>query len=73
MTREIRRDQKENVALRNVDYRYGPNTVGIVGRENGTSWRITRKLDARGNTIESSSSGISYESRAELRSPPELV
>lgn len=73
MTREIRRDQKENVALRNVDYRYGPDAVAILGRENGTSWRITRKLDARGNTIESSSSGIGYQSRGELRSPPELV
>ena len=50
MAREIRRDQKENVALRNVDYRYGPNTVEILGCENGTSGRITRKRDARGNT-----------------------
>jgi len=67
MTREIRRDQKENVELSNVEYRYGPNTVEILGRENETSWRITRKLDARGNTIESASSGVGYESRDTFR------
>jgi hypothetical protein len=67
MTREINRDQKEDVELSNVEYRYGPNTVEILGRENGTNWRITRKLDAMGNTIESSSSGLGFESRDTFR------
>ena len=67
MTREIHRDQKENVELSNVEYRYGPDTVEILGRENGKNWRITEKLDAMGNTIESSSSGLGFESRATVR------
>lgn len=67
ITREIRRDEKENVESSNVEYRYGPNSVEILGRENGKNWRITRKLDAMGNTIESSSSGLGFESRDTFR------
>jgi hypothetical protein len=60
ITREIRRDVTANIELSNVEYRYGPNTVEILGRENGKDWRILRKLDAMGSTIESSSSGLAF-------------
>jgi hypothetical protein len=37
------------VELSNVEYRYGPNTVEILGRENETNWRMTSLLErARG-------------------------
>jgi hypothetical protein len=67
ITREIRRDVTEDLELSNVEYRYGPDTVEILGRENGKDWRIVRKLDAMGNTIESSSSGLGFESRDTFR------
>jgi YD repeat-containing protein len=63
ITREIRNDQKDNIELSNVEYRYGTNTVQMLGRENETNWRITRKLDAMGNIVESTSQGVGYESR----------
>jgi hypothetical protein len=61
--REIRRDERANVELSNVEYRYGPDTVEVLGRENGKEWRILKKIDAMGSTIESSSSGLGFESR----------
>ena len=67
ITREIRRDQMANVDLSNLEYRYGPDTVEILGRENGKEWRILRKIDARASTIESSSSGLGFESRDTFR------
>lgn len=67
IAREIRRDEEEGVESSNVEYRYGPNSVEILGRSNGKNWRVARKLDAMGNIIESSSSGLGFESRDTFR------
>jgi hypothetical protein len=52
-TRIVRRDSRENVELSSVEYRYGADTVEVIGRENGRSWRIAHKTDAHGNTVAS--------------------
>jgi hypothetical protein len=67
ITRETRRDQKANRELSNVEYRYELDTVEVIGRETGKEWRILRKMDAMGSTIESLSSGLGFESRDTFR------
>jgi hypothetical protein len=64
INREVSRDQKTGVELSDVEYRYGAGTVEIVGREEGkVAWLVSKKLDALGSTLESSSSGRGFESR----------
>jgi YD repeat-containing protein len=53
-TREIQRRSIDGGELSesSVEYRYGPDTVETLGHSNGQNWRLTRKIDANGNTIE---------------------
>jgi len=67
IAREIRRDERAHVELSNLEYLYWLDTVVTLGHENGKEWRIWKKIDAMGSTIESSSSGLGFESRENFR------
>ena len=53
--------------MSNLEYLYWLDTVVTLGHENGKEWRIWKKIDAMGSTIESSSSGLGFESRENFR------
>lgn len=67
VAREISRDETTNVESSHLEYRYGTDTVEILGRENGEEWRIWKKMDAMGNTIESRSFNVGFETRDTFR------